>query len=238
MEKFLSLKVGSNKKISIKENTLLVFIDETGEAKLRDLKFPVFGLGGCAVFSQDYYHMIHVPWTIMQKKFNKKILHASEIDLKNEPKENIMLMGSYFKNGEFKRFAFTVSNDTLLSEGWNYYKILSILLSNYIINISYQYPWITDIAMIFENSSEGNKNINKYFRKMDYKKLGIKVNIENYVAKKGIIKGLEVADFIIQAAGTQTRNGIGIKNNFRKDFSSIFIECDNDLQKFIAVNKV
>ncbi|GAG26739.1 unnamed protein product, partial [marine sediment metagenome] len=45
-------------KVQIEGNSLLVFIDETGNEYLKDKKYPIFGLGGCAVICKDYNNLI------------------------------------------------------------------------------------------------------------------------------------------------------------------------------------
>ena len=39
-------------------NTLLIFLDETGQERYADPKHPVFGIGGCAMISDHYVRRI------------------------------------------------------------------------------------------------------------------------------------------------------------------------------------
>lgn len=237
---FLNIEVDNKKTIQIEEDALLVFVDETGDDKTSDINFPVFGLGGCAVFSQDYDHHIHIPWTIFKRRIlgnTDKVLHAADLDLDSLPKEELNLLGDFFKNGEFKRFGFTLTKQAELKNGIGKYQVLATLLSKHIVDITHEYPKIRHVYIFFEYNTEGNKSINKFFREVDFVNLGSKVLVQNLVANKGILNGLEVADFVIQAAGAQTRNRLNGKSGYRKDFSTIFHDCDVTLKKFFQVTK-
>ena len=56
-------------KVQIEGNSLLVFIDETGNEYLKDKEYPIFGLGGCAVICKEYNNSIRAPWYNMKDTF-------------------------------------------------------------------------------------------------------------------------------------------------------------------------
>lgn len=241
MAVFLKIEVDTNQRISIEEDSLLVFIDETGDDKASDKNYPIFGLGGCALFSQDYDHLIHTPWTIFKRKIlgnTEGVLHASDIELDNISQDELNLIGEFFKNGEFKRFGFILTSKTSHGVHINKYQILAKLICKHIIDITNNYKAIRKLYIFFEHSTGGNKSINKYFREIDFINDGLKVQVQIIVSRKGIVNGLEVADFIIQAAGNQSRNRLNGKTANRKDFSSIFLECNSSLQKFLQVDNL
>jgi len=61
---------------------LLVYIYETGHELFADEKYPVFGMGGCAILSQTCHRLLDDPWRRMKKGvfgIEDRPLHASEI---------------------------------------------------------------------------------------------------------------------------------------------------------------
>lgn len=59
----------SEGKLEYDENTLLIFIDETGNQLFSDKKFPIFGLGGCIVQVKNFNNQIAIPWVMMKEKY-------------------------------------------------------------------------------------------------------------------------------------------------------------------------
>ncbi len=241
MKEIILLGVENDNTIQIDGDTLLIFIDETGGEYLKDKEFPVFGLGGCAVPAMFYKKVIDEPWKNLRRKLlgdDKKVLHASDLQLNSVPKEHLDAIGNFFINSQFKRIAAIISEKTKVDGGYGNYQIAATMISKRITQISLQNPHLSSIALFFEYSTSGNKLLKKYFRDIDFNNHGLKVNVSRYVASKGVSTGLDVADFIIQAAGAQTRNRIAGNMCYRKDFESIFKKCDPNLQYFLEITRV
>src|SRR5271166_4406733 len=49
-------------------NSLLIFIDETGNEDLSDPKNPTFGRGGCGALFTEYKHRISKPWRRLKRE--------------------------------------------------------------------------------------------------------------------------------------------------------------------------
>ena len=70
------------KRVVLGTNAFLVFIDETGEEEFRDVNYPVFGLGGCAVQVGHYRRLLETPWNFMKERFFEgadEPFHACEL---------------------------------------------------------------------------------------------------------------------------------------------------------------
>ena len=68
--------------LTIKPDTLLLFIDETGHEQLTDPNYPIFGMGGCAVMGNSYEHIIREPWRELKAQHfggPDVPLHASDL---------------------------------------------------------------------------------------------------------------------------------------------------------------
>jgi len=50
--------------------------------------------------------------------------------------------------------------------------------------------------------------------------------------------GLEVADFVLHVAGSQTRDRLNGRTNWRKDFDSVFHNIDPNLVSAIEIDEV
>ncbi len=82
MTRTIMIFEASEGKLEYDENTLLIFIDETGNQLFSDKKFPIFGLGGCIVKVKHFNNQIAIPWNMMKEKyFNgaNKDLHAADL---------------------------------------------------------------------------------------------------------------------------------------------------------------
>ena len=85
---------------------LLFFIDETGHEDFADPKYPVFGLGGCAVMSSGADISVNDAWRSMKAEFfgGANIpLHANELD--NPTPQQLAALSRFFTDQKFARFA-------------------------------------------------------------------------------------------------------------------------------------
>lgn len=239
--KTLMLEIDNGKTISIKEDTLLVFLDETGNEKLKDKKFPIFGLGGCAIPAKYYHSLIDLPWKKLRKEIlgnPDKALHAAELKMDSLSKESLNELGKFFVKSLIKRIATVISDKTFFEDNYGNYQVAASVVSKKITEISLQNPDLKSIAIFFEHSDSGNKLIKKYFRDIDFKNHGMTADIERYIARKGVTPGLDIADFIMHAAGTQTKNRISGDNKYRQDFEAVFKKCAPELQYFLEITKI
>lgn len=225
------------------ERTLLVFIDETGNEQLCDPKFPIFGLGGCAILGRDYDNVICRPWrNIKRTHFGNpnKPLHA--VSLRNPSSNLLEDLNSFFLNQHFSRFAALIKSSTKLQGNWPSppYNLIAGTLLKRVVEISKVYD-MSDIALIFESSSRGNRFVNRYFRNFEFNvtESGIQQKISHdcyFMPKSSNEPGLEVADFIIQTAGRNVRNRLQGKPQYGKDYRCIFKDVNDSLVSYIDID--
>lgn len=95
------------------------------------------------------------------------------------------------------------------------------------------------VAFMFENSDRGNRQAKKYFSPYE-----IRVGQDELPAVYGFMKkadnepGLEVADFVAQAAGTQTNVELGVEERIRKDFEAVFVGIGPGLGSNLHIRRV
>ncbi|HWL85178.1 MAG TPA: DUF3800 domain-containing protein [Polyangiaceae bacterium] len=97
---------------------MLLFIDETGTDDLSDPKYPVFGLGGCAVRADDYREFVAGPWRVMKARHFGGLevpLHAAALKFTQGQAEAI---GELFRTGRFYRVAAVASKATKLGSAF------------------------------------------------------------------------------------------------------------------------
>lgn len=243
MNNGLLLSTKDDKQIPLDLNSYLFFVDETGDESLRDSCYPVFGLGGCGISCKDYSNHIRYPWISMKSNFfgsSNIPLHASELKLKNLSNKQLNGISEVFKKCKFSRIAVTISDRVPIDSELNIYQILAPSLLNRIADIT-KWNNIQSISVIFEKSDRGDHLAKKYFS-------GYKFFLDNkieipfhkfFMNKKHIEPGLEIADFIMHAAGTQTRNeALGMSLKKRKDFLAVFGSVDNKLSSYLHVKSV
>jgi hypothetical protein len=82
-------------------------------------------------------------------------------------------------------------------------------------------PLPVEVAFIHEASERGDKLLETYFGESVAVIDGKRVNAHHGIMPKGD-EALEVADFIVQAAGGQARHGIEPERPVRRGFEVIF----------------
>jgi len=232
-------------KVQIEGNSLLVFIDETGNEYLKDKEYPIFGLGGCAVICKEYNNSIRTPWYNMKDAFfdgkaNK--LHAK--DLFQPKKTQINAMSEFFKKNKFARVAAVMSNKTINNTEYDIYNLITSALYKRVLDVA-NWTCFNRVIFILEDSERCNSLAKKFFPSYKFEeyddKLSKKIEVPSkyfFCNKEKVEPGLEVADFIIHTAGAQLRDRISKKNLKRKDFEVVFNGVDKKLSSCMLIEKI
>ena len=209
--------------LKVHPHCLMYFVDETGHEHFADPQFPVFGMGGCGILAAAVDQVLRQPWRQMKAQHfggPNVPLHAS--DLKSPTNEQVAALGQFFETQQFGRFAVTMTRKTELPEGIKPIQVMPGLLRRRWEALTPRFqPLPVEVAFIHEASDRGDALLERYFGESVVKIDGKQVKVHHGIMPKGD-EALEVADFVVQAAGGQARHGIKPDHSVRRDFEVIF----------------
>ena len=151
--------------LAFSPETLLVFIDETGNEDYGDPKNPTFGRGGCAVLGEDYKRLIKKPWRRMKREKMGgagNLFHATEFE-KSKPTKRQIAAISRFLQQPFWRFAVMSDVGTELPSGIDGHRAISLVTVNFVRKLVAIYKDVAAVALVFEASGRGDKLVKRDF---------------------------------------------------------------------------
>ncbi len=206
---------------------LLVAIDETGHEELADRSYPLFGLGGCLTVVADYHKQVDGPWAALKERHfggARVPLHAAGL---NPNPEQAAALGNFFRDQMFGRFAAITTDRTELSSPLSRFESAALVMGKLIDEAATEYHF-DQIAVIFEHNQRTEPVIRRVFsstKTYPDKAKKWQVPTEFFLASKETAESVvEVADFVMHAAGTATRAHLetGVPPLKRRDFASVF----------------
>jgi hypothetical protein len=211
--------------LTVHPHCLMFFVDETGHEEFADPNHPVFGLGGCAILAAAIENNLRTPWREMKARwFGDPDVSLHAADLRRPTEEQANAIGDFFRKQQIGRFAVTMTKNTKLPEGFKAIQLMpsALRLRRRGEQLAPRFePVLVEIALIHKASDRGDELLEKYFGESVAIIEGKRVNAHHGIMDKGD-EALEVADFIVQAAGRQALFGITPGRRVRRDFDVIF----------------
>jgi len=230
--------------VVLRPTDLLVAIDETGIEDFSDPQYPLFGLGGCAVYAGLYLDALCLPWLKLKKQYfgsGDTPLHAADLH-GNQRIEAAAAIGEFFRHNGFFRLA-AITTATTVSDGViDPYTAVAMQLMGQLAVIQRIAPF-DRVVFIFEGSQRTDGLAARVFQsfEMTYEVEGTtkKVELIYWRGTKALnYSALEVADFIMHAAGTAVRaSRSGTKYMDRKDFAAVFGAAPDYLSHFVCLSE-
>jgi Protein of unknown function (DUF3800) len=227
--------------LELRPNDLLVWFDETGNETLSDTAYPIFGLGGCAVMGDRYIAEIDAPWRELKNRHfggAETALHAATVDLANT--EGIAALGDFFRTREFARLATVITSKTRIEPmGTSPYLAISLAVVKQIEKLVLSSSFYR-FVFIVESSHRGNPLMRAYLSEfwpiLDLPNGPDRAPVERcFMPKATCNPGLEIADFVMHAAGRQSFNDLRNHAAIRKDFQVVFQPTPKRFADFVLI---
>jgi hypothetical protein len=185
-------------------DTLIAFIDETGDEGLSDDQYPLFGIGGCCCLHQDYDRLLREPWqraiaTIWPQR--RTAPHAADARLSSG---QARALSNFFAAAQFARFACTLHRESHFDGAEE--------MSSFdaVVSVAIDAIWTVaddlrarDFVLLFEASARGDALSKALLRRTAIDGRAIDAG---FIPKSANEAGLQIADFVVRAAGRSVRD--------------------------------
>lgn len=215
---------------------LLVFLDEVGHEAFAGNQ-PYFGYGGCAVMARDY-EALKVQWRTIRHLLTGNPdhpLHAAEA---RPTPEQFGTLKTFFAGRGFFRVAVSTTKAATYPDHLHSMQPVVELLRKYIAQIAALAP-CSSVAVIFESSQRLDPLLQSYFGALELSEGGQTIPVEHCLCAKASGEiGLEIADFVVSAVGSQTRRALRGETGSAKDFQDVFQTVPAALVRFGLIESV
>ena len=199
---------------------LIVFVDDTGHETFAG-NHGFYGLGGCAVLGAGYAHLKE-KWRGVRNAINGNPdlpLHASELERKAE---NFAILSEFFLDPSFVRIAATTTKAVSLPPDMDPCVPVMGQLQKEIAFVATALPCKT-VWIIVESSQRANAIVQACFSQLTPIDGSSSLPVEKSLMPKSANEpGLEVADFIVSAAGSQVQRRLRGQSGQAPDFKDVF----------------
>lgn len=205
--------------LKITAERLLVFIDDTGHETYKGHNY--YGLGGCVVLGAGYA-WLKQQWRAVREAINgdsDKPLHAA--DMERRP-ENFEALARFFLDPSFARIAAASTRKTSCPADMHPAVPVMGTLEQQINGLANLIP-CDGVTLIVESSHRADPILMRHFGELRSEAVQQVRPMEYCLMPKSSTEpGLEVADFIISAAGSQVRRIVEGRDGLAPDFRDVF----------------
>jgi hypothetical protein len=204
-------------------DTLLVFVDDTGHEAFKGVQH-YYGLGGCIIRGGADYAWLKKKWLEVRARINRSPdipLHAADMALKPE---NFAALKEFFLDRSFARIG--TASTKACSYPVEMHTALPVMAT-----VQEFIDWFASlvpcdrVAVVVESSKRADPIFKKHFGELRSESVRqVKSTSYWFMSKSAGEPGLEVADFIVSAVGSQTKRLAAKQNGHAKDFADVFCQ--------------
>jgi hypothetical protein len=215
---------------------LLVFLDETGHETFAGNQ-PYYAIGACALMG-EHYEWVKARWKELRTLINGSQdipLHAAALDY---TPQNLAAVSQFFLHPSFARVGVAATNKTNFAVDMHAMAAVMGMLKEYIARVVALTP-SSAVALIFESSERADPLVRQHFGELCLTENGKDLPTEHcFMPKLAAEPGLELADFIASAAGSQARRRYRGTAGFAKDYQAVFHQFPPPFSQFFHITEV
>jgi hypothetical protein len=207
--------------IKLYPGDLLVFIDDTGHETFAGNQ-PYYGLGGC-IFQAEAYQHIKDLWRHVRQQIlgdPERPLHAADLPRLDA---NFQVLQTFFADRSFMRVAAMTTKAISLPEG---FLPADAVMGKIQEEIQFVATTIAckRVVLIVESSQRVDSMVRARWGNLAPIASNMMIPMEYcFMPKSSAEEGLEIADFIVNAAGSQTRRYMREAAGHTLDFADVFL---------------
>jgi Protein of unknown function (DUF3800) len=206
--------------LKITNDRLLVFIDDTGHEAFKGAH-NYYGLGGCVVLGA-HYEWMKTQWREVRRQINGNPdapLHAADMA---RTQANFNALSKFFLDPSFARLAAVSTKEA--HHPIDMHSAIPVMgtLAGHIDDLARLIP-CNGVTIIVESSQRADPIFKQYFGQLQSAAADPDRPAEHWLMPKSSGEpGLEVADFIISAAGSQAKRIARGQDGLAPDFEDVF----------------
>jgi hypothetical protein len=209
--------------LKLPPNSLLIFVDETGNEDLSDPNNPTFGRGGCGALFTEYNLRISNPWKRLKRERlggATKRFHAADFEQTRPSMRQIHGINNFMAR-PFWRFATMCDARTDLPPGIDAHKAISLVTIQYFSRLVAKLD-VDVVALIFEGSERGDSLVQRDYElaPIDFRNVwGRRVEVEGCLMPKSSLEpGRPDRAHCGKAASPRDRWKAGSYKDFEKTY--------------------
>lgn len=210
----------SSDEIHCAAGDLLIFVDDTGHESFGSQHY--FGLGGCAVLA-EHYSRLKDSWMDVRTRIKGRPdarLHASDRSIRTDA--NFSILAEFFSDRSFLRLAVMNIKSAILPDTIHPATVVTGAIQEDIAILANLLP-CNAVSLVLESSRRADPILKQCFSELGPGSIHLAKPLNHYLMpKSGGEPGLEIADFIINAAGSQIRRHLRGEQGPAPDFFDVF----------------